>query len=970
MPTHPSFSPARALRAAALVAALAAIPSLVRAQQGGAVTGAVSDTARAPLAGAVVHLAGTTRGAMTGADGRYDIRRVPAGTYTLVVSAAGFTIDSSMVRVRDDATTMHDVQLRASTAQLAAMVSRASPRLNETRQAAIAQEKNAPNIVSVLSGDAIRDLPNANAAEAAARIPGVSTERDEGEGKFVQVRGTEPRLSNVTIDGAHVPGTEQGNRIPKLDAVPSDLLGAIQVSKTLRADMDADAIGGSVNLVTKTPEGTPRGYIAGQAGQATLLSRTQGQTGFTYGGRTGDDGALGFLIGGSFDRNNRSIDDVEPGWGVDNAGRSYPVEWDQRDYMYARIRYGMGGDLDYRFADGSRLYLKGLWSQFDNNGLRYRYDVATNGDSTQVAGPTSGIGTGADFVREVANRTPHEQMYGFTTGGSSPLAGMAVDYALNYSGTRQSVQDYRTTDYQYNGPGGNGLDVRYNASNPSAPTYSYLSAADQSLATAPGNYAIAKYSVSQGLTTGRDLGGAANARIGYGAGNDSSTFQFGVKLRDEHKEYADQNQKYAPDTPFLLTQALSSFSDPSFYAGHAPGFHMGPVPDNGMTSTYENTHPSAFVDRTNAVGDSLSSFVGSERILAGYVMNTSNVGPLMINLGLRVEQTHSDYTGHVASTPLDANGNPTGPTTVTQVPGTQTYTDLFPSVQLRYALTPSRQLRVAVTRAIARPDYGDLAPHLSGDVCASCQHQFNNLSAGNPDLKPQHAWNYDLMYADYLSRSGVFSAGLFYKQISDFIYSREFVYNGPVAEFSGYYGTQPNNGGSAHLWGSEMDYTDRLRFLPGAWAGLGFDVNWTHVESQAQILADTATTAAGLGAPVVARTAPLPRTSPNVANVALTYNWGPVDARAAWQYQGANIAGYGDGSQTANGDNYFYAHSQIDASLVYNVTGDVQVQLQGLNLNDAVFGFFNGSPGHAYSVQREFYGRTVILGTKIGFGGA
>ena len=104
-----------------------------------------------------------------------------------------------------------------------------------------------------------------------------------------------------------------------------------------------------------------------------------------------------------------------------------------------------------------------------------------------------------------------------------------------------------------------------------------------------------------------------------------------------------------------------------------------------------------------------------------------------------------------------------------------------------------------------------------------------------------------------------------------------------------------------------------------------------------------------------------------MTNVALTYDYARFSARAAWQYQGANIADYGDGSSTANGDNYFYPHSQIDASVVYNVTGAVQLQLQGLDLNDAVFGFYNGTPSNRYAVQREFYGRTIIVGTKIGF---
>ncbi|HUX33298.1 MAG TPA: TonB-dependent receptor [Gemmatimonadaceae bacterium] len=957
----------RLVMMAAAAAVAVACPMLARAQGAGQITGTVADGTRLPVTGAVVHLQGTQMGALTSGDGRYEVRQVPAGAYTLVVSAPGFVPDSSSVRVRDGAVVLHDVVLRASVATLAAVVSQASPRLNETKQAALAQEKAAPNIMNVMSGDEIRALPNANAAEAAGRIPGVSTERDEGEGKFVQIRGTEPRLSNVTIDGVHVPGTEGGDRIPKLDAVPSDLLGAIQVSKTLRADMDADAIGGSVNLVTKVPEGAPRGYIAAQGGRASLLARTNGQIGAGYGGRVGDDGALGFLINGSYDRNNRSIDDVEWGWNVDGNGRSYPVEWDQRDYLYGRIRYGAGGDLDYHFKNGSKLFLKGLWSQFDNLGLRYRFDVAASGDSALAATPTGGIGTGATLLRETASRTPHEQMYGFTTGGSSPVGNLDLDYTLNYSGTQQSIKDYRTNDFGYDGPGGNGFNVKYNDANRAASTYSYTSASDAALASTPGNFSMTRYSLSDGLTTAHDLGGAVNAHRTYGSGADSDAVQFGVKLRDEHRSYYNQSQRYAPASTFLMSQVLGTFSDPSFYAGHAPGFFMGPQAANGLTATYEANHASAFTDKTNALSDSSRNFSGSERILAAYAMNTKQYGNLMVNVGLRLEQTHSEYSGNVLTTPTDSSGNPTGPTVLSRTTGTKSYLDVFPSLQLRYAVTPSADLRFAVTRGIARPNYSDLAPHLAGQICANCAHRFGNLSAGNPDLHAQHAWNYDLLFSDYLSATGVFSAGLFYKQISDFIYDREFVYNGPVTEFQGYYGTQPANGGDAHLSGLEMDYTDRLRFLPGAWSGLGFDVNWTHVDSRANILADTASTAGGLGSPIVARVAPLQRTSPNLANVALTYDHGRLSARAAWQYQGANIADYGDGTATANGDNYFYAHSQIDASVILTVASDVQVQLQGLDLNDAVFGFFNGTPSQRYAVQREFYGRTIILGTKIGF---
>src|SRR5579862_1766318 len=276
MSPTPRFRP---VRDALFIGLVIAAPARLSGQAGTAtIRGTLTDSVHTAVVGAALRLAGPGSGAVSSRTGAYSFVHVAAGTYMVAVRRIGFAPDSFMVTVRDGETVTRDVILNRGGAQeLKAIVVTASPRLSETKEQALERQRNADNIVSVLSGDEIRALPNANVAEAIARMPGVSTERDEGEGKFVQIRGTEPRLSNVTINGAHVPGTEQGNRIPKLDAVPTDIVGAIEISKTLTADMDADAIGGSVNLVTKTPEGAPRGYVATQFGQATLMSRTQGQ---------------------------------------------------------------------------------------------------------------------------------------------------------------------------------------------------------------------------------------------------------------------------------------------------------------------------------------------------------------------------------------------------------------------------------------------------------------------------------------------------------------------------------------------------------------------------------------------------------------------------------------------------------------------------------------------------------------------
>ena len=908
----------------------------------GAISGRVTDTTGLSLYAANVRIVGTPFNAATEQSGAFRFAGVSDGSYWVRVTALGYAPESSQVTVDGSRTATVSARLHPAAVLLSPVAINAQ-RMGETKRAALNHQQAAANIVTVLSGDEIRALPNANAAEAAGRIPGVAIERDEGEGKFVQIRGTEPRLSNVTVDGSHVPGTEKGDRIPKLDDVPSDLLGAIEVSKTLTADMDADAIGGSVNLVTKTPEGRPRGYLSGQFGHITLLNHTTEQGGLVYGGRS-EDGRLGFLLGGSLDRFNRVINDVEPAWAVDGTGRSYPVEWSERDYTYYRSRFGLGGDLDYRFASGGTAYIKGLWSLFKNYGTRYVIDVSSSGDSA-AAGPI-GYGTGVSPTREVQQRRPMEQLWGMTAGASHPLGRASLNYSLNLAGTRQSVVNYRSNPFGYTG---NGLTIRYDGSNSAMPVYQYISAAQNDSAGNPGNYALSEYSLSDGLTTGRDIGGAVNLLLPYNWGTEPAGVKLGLRLRDEAKHFTSRRASFAPTGPLLLSQVVGGFSDPSYYSALSTSFEpFGSVPDDGRTVSWEDAHPADFANQTDSVGDALSSFSGSERVFAGYVMNDVDLGRAHLNLGVRVEQTHSSYTGHVAAT------DTLGATTVTTVPGTQDYTDVFPSAQLRYSAGENTNIRLAVTRAIARPNYSDLAPSLSGSIGAIYQHDYSNLSSGNPNLKPQHAWNVDLMFERFLPSVGVISGGVFYKRITDFIETRTFVYDGPYTPFQGYYGTEPQNGGNGHLLGFEVNWAEHLTFLPGVLAGFGFDANYTRVSSKVTI--DT-----------TGRTAQLLRQAPDLANIALTYARGALSGEVAWTYNGANITAYGDGTPTAGGDNYFYAHSQIDASLIFSVTPAAQLQLQALNLNNAVFGFFNGTPDHAFNIQREYYGRTFYVGMKYGF---
>jgi TonB-dependent receptor len=941
----------------------------LKAQSPAVVTGRVTDSTGKGLPAAVIRVLGTRFGDITDSEGRYRVVGLPGGVQRLAATAPGYFPDTQSVTVTLGATTPSDFRLRVNVAQLSAIVITASPRLAETKGAALDSMRRAIHLTYVESGDDIRSLPSLNAAEAAERIPGVSTERDEGEGKFIQIRGTEPKLATVTIDGAHVPGTLSGDRSVKLDDVPSDVLGAIEVQKTLSADRSAAGIGGTVDLVTKMPESSPRGYVSGLFGESSLDSRTAGQGGFTYGGRVGPDQKLGFLLGGSYDRNNRPIEDIEPFWGAQASGSGfYPNDFNQRYYLYDRDRYGVNADLDYRPDSATTMLVRGLYSRFLNHGFRYVWDLASNADSAGAAN----IGTQGSSGRQVEHRTPTENTFGFTAGLTKRnVAGFQMDAGAYVSGSDAAEKNYRNSNFTYTG---SDVLYRYDNSNVLSPKYVITDPSLQASLLNPSNFALSGYDYSTSTTTATEVGGHLDLRRQYALGSMPAALKLGVSFGDLSKKYDQNGASYGVTSaaPPTLASFLGGSTNSSYYREEFPsGINLGPMPSFDATQAYESANPSAFaLQPGNAVGNALSNYDGTERVASAYVMHDVDNGPLHINLGLRVESTMQHYRGYADTVTADFN-SPTSVAGVQAVSGGHTYTDLFPSAQLRYAIDDQTDARIAVTRGISRPDYTSLAPTTTGTPNSQVPGgaKFNNsVSIGNPNLHAEYAWNYDFMVNHYLPADGVVSAGVFYKGLSEVIYNQRFQnYAGPILAYQGAGYTVPLNGGNGHLLGWEADWEQHLTMLPGVWKGLGFDANWTHVNSSVLLPNGTFDSTAAGFVPVTlpSRRAPLFRTSPNVANVSGIYSYGPVYARVAWYYQGANITGYGDGSNDpTSGDTYFYAHSQIDMSLYYTYRTGTQIQVQLLNANDAVFGFFNGSLQRQFDIQREYYGRTLYVGFR------
>src|SRR5215469_8487470 len=363
----------------------------------GVLAGRVTDSSGAILPGAKVELQPSGLSVVSDANGQFTITNVMPGDYTLTVNYVGFSPYSQQL-------TLTAGQVSRISAVM--KVASASER-GHGEAAAINEQRQSDNILQVLPVDVITSLPNTNIADAVGRLPSVTLERDEGEGKYIQIRGAEPRYNNVTINGMEVAAPESDVRQIKLDIIPANLIDSVELNKTLSADQDGDAIGGSVNLVTKTADEKPTLYLNGLGGYTPILGgRSLTEFDGYVGQRFGANKKLGILFGASYDWNGRGINDVEPvptaipcGGGCNNPNATAPFfttysTEDIRNYRYNRTRYGYTGSIDYKLGDVSGVYARFLYSHFDNFGDRWLYTptvgtyltpTSTNNDGTMSA---------------------------------------------------------------------------------------------------------------------------------------------------------------------------------------------------------------------------------------------------------------------------------------------------------------------------------------------------------------------------------------------------------------------------------------------------------------------------------------------------------------------------------------------------------------------------------------------------------
>jgi len=902
------------------------------AQSGkGIISGAVKDSAGAVLQGAKVELKPQLRPVSTDGQGEFTVTEVNPGEYSVTISYVGFDSYMGSITVAAGQTAHIDAVLKVGKENDEVVVTADRP---HGEAEAINRTLAAENILQVLPANVIVSLPNANIADALGRMASVTIERDEGEGKYVQIRGTEPRLSNTMIDGVTVPLPETGVRQIKLDTIASDLVESVEINKTLQANIDADGIGGSVNLVTKTAGEEPTATFYGVGGYTPIIGgRTVDQMGGTIGKRVLSDKKLGLLVGGTYDFNGRGINDIEPDPQPSPSGGLTPYydTMDLRDYVYYRTRWGATATADYKLSEGSNISIRGLFSTFRNWGNKWTYTLQ-DGDTPKYS---------QDW------RRPNMAIGSLSLQGKHNFNANTILWGVSASRARSLSPGSGSAKYKWHGD-----TTNYSCNNisgisiyrPGWSTSCYAPGADDS--EDPNNYKLSSFAPPTfGKSAQVNLQASASYARLYHIGTHFGTFEFGGKIRNAHKFDDSYDETFTPNGTVLVSahpEWASNFTDPNYYD---KTYHIGPVTDYSKVEGFVYGNAGAFT-MSGGPGLNTNNYDYVERVPAGYVMNTIELGSrFRLVTGLRVEATHlstlSYYQNNITTnlTPISAGGD---------------YIDLLPSASLRTAIDKDSDLRVVYGRGLARPDPQDVTAAY-GQVDTTTTPVI--VSAGNPNLKSEYANNYDVLYERFLPHSGLIQAGYFYKAIESPIVDTRFpMTTGPYAGL-GYLEVQPTNAGSAHVQGVEFSYQQRMSYLPGVLSGAGIAANYSYTTSRISGLLDRTDQPAML------------RDAPNSWNISPTFDTKRFSMRVGMTFDDAMIYQYQwtdnadpTGIHGPLGDNYIYAHYQFDTQASYKLPWGFQVYGYGLNLNNEVFGFYNGST--QYVVQREYYHPTYAGGIR------
>lgn len=930
-------------------AALLATTILGTAASASVITGMVADSANIrPLQGAEVRI--PALGRVTNADsaGRFRFTGLPAGTYDVVAAFAGAGQQTQSITVGADGTVQANFALAPEGTDIETILVIGQ---QANMLSSIARQRAADTVVTVLTKDAMGQFPDQNVAEAMRRAPGINVLNDQGEGRFVAVRGLDPNLNSTSINGARVPATGGDDRAVAMDVIPAELVESIEIKKSLTPDMDGDTIGASIEINTTSAFDREKSFVSlsAEGGYNKLSDEWSPKFGASFATRITED----FGISGGFSWNKRkfSTDNIEAGdWQEgEDGGPDYAEGIEYRDYDVQRTRWGGNLSLDWRPADNTTLYLRGLYSKFDDTEKRTRLIIETDGPPS--VGSADGFVFDTDdadieVVRDLKDRREWQTTTSIVAGGETQVS----DWTLTYSGSwsRAEQREDGSIDpiaFKQDFDGENPLGVDFDFSDWQRPAYSITKGGANFVDASEYEFDVLELTADE---TAVDTEWAFKTDIArsFALADGEFELKWGGKARLREKSAAFVYEVYDGfDGDFTLADVAGV---PSY--GLAD---IAPVPDRGKVRDFLDANWDSF--ELNQFDTDLASnaenYEAKEDVLATYLQGRFQNETIRLVGGLRIENTQVNMRGNRVDVVEEGgtwNGEVVDEDTlfITPVQARHSYTDWLPSLNLRANLNSDLVARAGVYRSLARPTFGKMAPRFTIEENDDGDREG---VFGNPDLKPYRAWNGDATIEYYFAPKAVIQAGVFWKSINDFIVDANFEdgsFNGiPYTE-----ATIPINGDTARVLGLEASYSQAFTMLPAPFDGLLVNLNYTYTDAKGD-LAD-------------GRSIPLPASSKHNFNAVLGYDKGIVSFRVAGAYRDTYLDEIGG---SAEEDRYVRPHFQLDLSAKLRVTDSITVFADMVNLNNAKYVAYQTGPTQKRLLQYEEYKWTAKFGVKASF---
>ena len=919
------------------------------------VTGRVLDPQTgAALPGATISAAGRT--AVADRDGMFVIRDLAPGPVELTFTYVGYPTVTRSTTSSDRATVVEFRLDPPSGDTSGGEIVVTGQRAAERRAL---QAKRSSNAISdTLNANDVGKLPDQNVAEALRRLPGISVANDQGEGRYVIIRGVNPNLANVTVNGQTAPAPEPESRQVKLDDIPSSLIGSVTVVKSLTPDRDANAIAGQVDINTLTAFDRTKAFANARivSGYNTLNSRSPYEGDITAGTRFGPDKTFGVVLSGNYSSRPIESENLQgsSNWGTPTgASRALPDDYRLRDYNLNRTRYGVVGNFDWRPSSDVSVYLRTLYSTFKDHETRdqSRIEIPVTYATTNAAGVTTqptaaqqavnaAISNGSTFsgrgTRFLRLRNEDDSTFSGELGGKFRFGGSELQVEGTYS--KALKKDPLRSEFSFR-------------SGSTALTGLSLDLADTLFKVNTANGTPYNSALYNGYRVTYDRRRAAenlyqaraDLTIPIGVGSDS-TIKLGGKFQQTDKSNNRDFQQYSLGSTLAATGAAGDDGS-AIYDGRYP---VGPRINYDQAQTYYTvTNPAA---RTQSASDAATSVANSlvndydlsEKVYAGYIMGTFTFAKLTIVPGVRIEHTDGTYKGKAfTATSLVSQGY--------NVSNSRAYTDAFPDLTVRLDATDRLVLRAAVTTAIGRPDYNLLAPYVN---VSDTTPNAGVVALGNPNLKPYKAVSGDLSAEYYLAGQGIVSIAGFYKHLDDPIFTVGTTQGGTFGgtTFTRALVTQPVNGDSAKIYGVEANLQAQLTFLPGALSGFGVSGNFTYTDGSSRGVIGRAGSVRNL------------LQSKYIGTAQLYYEKYGLTGRLAYTYRSAYLDTLGT---TAATDQYTDENNSLDARIGYSPVKQFTVFVEASNLLD--------SPWRRYQavktqlIENERYRQTFRIGVQLAY---